>query len=78
MHNAGLLHLKLGSCNLLGGVLASHTCFLCRGFWVLSLPDIIFPVTKLQIGTASAGNTHSLVHRTNPPTAGIVPQYRVA
>ena len=38
--------------------------------------DASRPVTKL-IGTASAGDTHSLARRTNPPTASIVPRHRV-
>lgn len=29
-------------------------------------------------GTTSAKDAHSLVHRTNPPTASSVPRYRVA
>ena len=61
----------------LGGVVASH-CFLRRGFRVPSPPDASRPVTKLQIGTASAGDTYSLTRRTNPPTASIVPWNGVA
>ena len=41
-------------------------------------PDASRPVTKLRIGTASAGDTHSLARRTNPPTASIQPRYGVA
>ena len=44
----------------------------------LSPHDPSRPVTKLRIGTASAGDTHSLACRTNPPTASIMPQYGVA
>ena len=40
--------------------------------------DASRPVTKLRFGTASAGDTHSLARRTNPPTASIVPRHRVA
>ena len=49
-----------------------------RGLGVRSPPDASRPVTKLQIGTASAGDTNSLAPRTNPPTASIVPRYGVA
>ena len=49
-----------------------------RGFRVLPPPDASRPVTKLQIGTALAGDTHSLTRRTNPPTASIVPWYGAA
>ena len=37
-------------------------------------PDASRPVTKLRIGTASVGDTHSLARRANPPTASIVPR----
>ena len=40
--------------------------------------DASHPITKLQIGTASAGDTHSLARRAKPPTASIVPRYGVA
>ena len=45
---------------------------------VANLSDASRPVTKLRIGTASAGDTHSLARRTNLPTASIVPRYGVA
>ena len=40
-----------------------------EGAGFLSPPDASRPVTMLQIGTASAGDTHSLTSRTNPPTS---------
>ena len=46
--------------------------------WVQITLDASRPVTKLWFGTASAGDTHSLACRTNPPTASLVPRHRVA
>ena len=59
-------------------VLWLHARFLRRGLGVRSPPDASRPVTKLRIGTASAGDIHSLARGTNPPTASIVPRYGVA
>ena len=55
-----------------------HTHFLRRGSRDLSSPDTSRPVTKLRIGTASAGDTHSLALKTSLPEASIVSWYVVA
>ena len=47
-----------------GNTLAS--CADCSGFYPSLMQVVQCPVTKLQIGTASAGNTHSLAGRTHP------------
>ena len=78
------------SCCRLGGVVASRSlpaqrvpAGWCSGFTLASCAEGsgFYPrlmQVVLRIGTASAGDTHSLARRTNPPTAGIVPRYRVA
>ena len=55
-----------------------HARFLRRGLRVLSPPDASRPVTKLRIGTASAGDAYSQARKTNPPAASMVPWYGVA
>ena len=49
----------------LGGVVASRSLPAQR-VGVQSPPDTSRPVTRLRIGTASDGDTHSLALRTNP------------
>ena len=46
---------------------------------LIVVPDTSRPIsiTKLRIGTASAGDTHSLACRINPLAATILPRYGV-
>lgn len=63
--------LSAGWCN--GYILASHAAD-----WG-SIPGCGRSASHQTVsGTASAGDAHSLVRRTNPPTASSVPRYGVA
>ena len=79
MHVTDVIFIVYTECIMYTGCILYTECIMCSEYSTLFTERIIYnPVTKLRIGTALAGDTHSLACRTNPPAASTVPWYDVA